>query len=436
VIRAPWLLLLASLAVARAVHAEDLGLDEALRLADSNALSLTQARLDERRATYDYRGTLGDFGPKLQTTLQYQHWDKELRFALDLPPDVAALAGDMGDSVIRKQDTYTWGVTVVQPLTPLWTVWHAARIADLNLDGSHLAELVEQRRVRLAVYEAWFGVLEAARQAAVLAKMDETIEGHRKRAADFVDAGLLQKADLLAIEVQLEQVRQARALAETGQDLGREQLSLLLGRPLGPDVTLVEPQAPAPLTLSIEAATDEARANRHELQRAELAVRMARLGRSLRLIDFAPSVSALFNYSRATASSFGSPDQWFVGLNAEWTLWEWGKSYHGLRASGVDVLKAETAVRQLEQAVRLEVRAAWLGARTSFDNIARTTRAVQQAGEALRLQLARFEQHLAQSTDVLDAESRLLQAEKDHAAAVYGHALAHARLLDAMGKTP
>lgn len=430
------LLMVMTLAVPASALAEALSLDEALRLADANALSLVQARLDERRATYDYRGTLGDFGPKLQTSLQYQHWDKELRFRIDLPPDVAALAGDLGDSVIRKQDTYTWGVTVVQPLTPLWTVWHAARIADLNLDGTHLAEIVEQRRVRLAVHEAWFGVLEAGRQADVLAKMEQTVEGHRKRAADFVDAGLVHRADLLQVEVQLEQVRQGRALAETGRDIGREQLTLLLGRPLGPEVTLVEPPEPEPTALSIEAAAEEARANRHELQRAELAVRMARLGRSLRLIDFAPSVSALVNYSRATASSFGSPDQWFIGVNAEWTLWEWGKSYHGLRASGVDVLKAETAVKQLAEAVRLEVRAAWLGARTSWGNIARTTRAVEQAREALRLQLARFEQHLAPSTDVLDAESLVLQAEKDHAAAVYGYALARARLLDAMGKTP
>ncbi len=428
--------LLLALAVATTARAETLSLDEALRLADTNALSLVQARLDGQKAGYDYRAALGDFGPKLQTSLQYQRWDKELRFTLDLPPEVAALAGDLGDSVIRKQHTYTWGVTVLQPLTPLWTVWHAARIADLNLDGTNLAEVVEQRRVRLAVHETWFGVLGAAREAAVLAKMEQTVEGHRKRTADFVEAGLLQRADLLRVEVQLEQVRQGRALAETGSDIGREQLALLLGRPVGPDVALIEPPVPEPTTWSIEAAAEEALANRHELQRAELAVRMARLGRSLRLIDFAPSVSALFNYSRATASSFGAPDQWFVGLNAEWTLWEWGKSYHGLRANGVDVLKAETAVKQLTEAVRLEVRAAWLGARTSHGNIARTERAVQQAREALRLQLARFEQRLAPTTDVLDAESVVLQAEKDHAGAIYGYALARARLLDAMGKTP
>lgn len=419
-----------------AARAETLSLDDALRLADTNALSLTQAHLDEQRATYEARGALGDFGPKLQTSLQYQRWDKELRFAIDLPPDMASLVGDMGDSVIRKQHTYSWSVTVAQPLTPLYAVWHAARLADLNLDGTHLAAEVERRRVRLAVHEAWFAVLGATAQAAVLAKMEATVEGHRRRAADFVAAGLLQQADLLRVEVQLEQVRQARALAETGAEVGREQLGLLLGRPVGPDVTLAEPPAAEPVTFGIDAAADEALADRHEVQRADLALRMARLGRSLRLYDFAPTISALFNYTRATASSFGEPQSWFLGLSAEWTLWEWGKSYHQYRASGVDVLKAETAVRQLRDAVRVEVRAAWLGARTAYDDIARTGRAVDQAREALRLQLARFEQRLCPTTDVLDAESTVLQAEKGHTDALYGYALARARLLDAMGKTP
>jgi outer membrane protein TolC len=88
----------------------------------------------------------------------------------------------------------------------------------------------------------------------------------------------------------------------------------------------------------------------------------------------------------------------------------------------------------LADQVVLDVTQAFLGLRQARRRIAAAESAVSQAEENLRVSTDRFQEGVALSRDVLDAEVLLVQARMSRANALADQALAAARLRKAAGE--
>ncbi|MGH9173823.1 MAG: TolC family protein, partial [Vicinamibacterales bacterium] len=99
---------------------------------------------------------------------------------------------------------------------------------------------------------------------------------------------------------------------------------------------------------------------------------------------------------------------------------------------------AATAIRarlaELDSLIALDVRQRVLDADSSRAALVAAADAVQSAAEARRVVAERFNVGVATSTDVLDAQVALLQAELDRTRALANIRLADARLDRALGK--
>lgn len=111
-----------------------------------------------------------------------------------------------------------------------------------------------------------------------------------------------------------------------------------------------------------------------------------------------------------------SADAWYVGVNLDWTLWEWGRSYYALKASNA------------------EVRRAWLAVWRGSADIERTRQAAVLARENLDIQLAMFREKLNTTTAVLDAQSLVMEAETVAVVAATNLRIAAHQLATAMGR--
>lgn len=424
------------LALPATVLANPLTLPEALRAAGENARQVRIRSAQVRKAQVQHQSALTNLGPKVLAGFDYQHWDSELAFKLDLPPELSSqLPADMlQGGVVRPRDTYTFNLSVVQPLTGLLTIGFGSKLAALNVDQARVAEALDRHNARLQAVDAFFGVLRTRRQIETLESMERTVAAHLEQARRFLEQGLLKQDDVLRIEVRLEQVRQGVTSARVGLDVTRGQLALLVGRPLGEVFEVADTTEVSPLGETLDASVEEAVANRWEVRQARLAVDMARTARVVKGLEFLPTVNGLFTYSRTKETQFSLPESWFVGLNASWTIFEWGRKILDLKATAVDVEIASQASAQVEDLVRLDVRANWLAAQAAWENIARSEVAVRQSRENLRIQTERARERMNTTTDVLDAESLVLQAENDRSAAVYGYLAARTKLLESLGR--
>lgn len=250
----------------------------------------------------------------------------------------------------------------------------------------------------------------------------------------FFEQGMAKQDDVLRIEVRLEQVRQGIANARVGLDVARSQLALLIGRPLGSEFRLADSREAPSMDEPLEKLEAEALESRFEVQQARLGVRMAKTARVVKGLEVVPSVNGIFTYTRAKETGFSEPESWFVGVNVSWTAFEWGRRVFDVAAASADVAAAREAAAQVEDMVRLDVRAAWLATRAAAENIARAELAVRQARENQRIQGERARENLGTTTDLLDAEALVVQAESDRDAALYGYQAARRKLLETVGR--
>jgi outer membrane protein TolC len=94
---------------------------------------------------------------------------------------------------------------------------------------------------------------------------------------------------------------------------------------------------------------------------------------------------------------------------------------------------AQERLRKLNLQVRQEVETAVLDVRSTSERVKATEKAVEQARESLRIEILKYNLGAGSITDVLDAQSALLQTETTYYRALSDFRIAVARLKLAVG---
>ncbi len=291
----------------------------------------------------------------------------------------------------------------------------------------------------LALARADVGVLEQALQRA-----DAQLGDVRSR----VEAGVLPPNDLQSSQAQrarqfvrLIQVRNVAAFAEA--ELGR-----LVGAAPGQAIALATPvDRPTPVqaggaaaaTLDLNALVSVATAQRAE--RDAIAARQSAListGEAA-LAATRPQIGALAAVEPAWPNPRFVPraDQWHtswdLGVNLSWNFFDAGRA----RAERASVTAQADALgfrlKEFDQVLQLDIRQRLLDFESHQAALAASGEAVTAAAEARRVIEQRFAAGVATSTDVLDAQLDLVEAEIERTRLQVQLRLDEARLLRALG---
>ncbi|MBI2220867.1 MAG: TolC family protein [Acidobacteria bacterium] len=328
---------------------------------------------------------------------------------------------------------------------PLYTGGRAESLAraaraDAGAAAQDVASL--EADLGLEVTRAYWNAVTAAHTAHVVEQALARTDSHLKDLRERLEAGFIPPNDVLSAEAQRSrhevQVIEARnasevALAELRRLTGLEPgLRLDLTTPLD----AVRPPDPEDLAAQVARAKG-ARPDRAALVRRldGAAARVSAAGASRR-----PSVAvnAGVDYARPNTRIFPRrsawEDSWDVSVNAAWSLWDGGR-----RAAEVgETTAAERALRarlaEFDSLVELDVRQRRLDLEAGRAAATAAADGVRSAAEARRVVGERFTAGVATSTDVLDAQVALLQAELDRARALAAVRIAEARLARTLGQ--
>jgi outer membrane protein len=150
------------------------------------------------------------------------------------------------------------------------------------------------------------------------------------------------------------------------------------------------------------------------------------------------SLAAGYDYARPNPRIFPRLDtwreSWDVSVNLTWSLWDGGRRRANAAeaAAGTRALLARTS--EFDRDVVFEIEQRRLEAASAHAAISVAEEGVRAAIEARRVVSERFNAGVATSTDVLDAQTAVLQAELDRTRAIAGARLATARLERALGR--
>jgi len=286
------------------------------------------------------------------------------------------------------------------------------RAAKLGVSMATLEQRKLVAELRLGATQAFGQALAAAAErdaaTAALAAAEEDLRRTRARR----DAGFETDANVLALEVHTAQMRAREIRASSDADVALVQLNQTMGEDLDRTFQLVPPPPPvAGAALDAPALEETALASRPELAQAvaqrELALANGDMARSMLLPQVGFQAAMEFN-----GHTFGDrASAWIVGTEISWDLFSDGASRARRREASFAAERASAERDRLESAVRVEVRSAVarLDAARAREAVGRA--AVEQARESQRIIRDRYDAGMAAASDLLRANTAVLDAE-------------------------
>jgi outer membrane protein TolC len=129
----------------------------------------------------------------------------------------------------------------------------------------------------------------------------------------------------------------------------------------------------------------------------------------------------------------GEKDTRTYGITATWEIWNNGASVFAVRQAAEESQRAEAASQLAEQGVRLDVFQTVANLRAAQESLTLAETAVKQAEEAYRIEQVRFRSGARSATDVILAESSQAGARGRLVTAVTDLIVWNLRLQKALG---
>ena len=338
-------------------------------------------------------------------------------------------------------DNYRARVELQWPIYTGGRLQALERAAAAEADASARDLEAARADLKLEVTRAFWAVVTARETVRVLEQALKRVDAQLADVRSRFDTGFVPPNDVLTVEaqrarqhVQLIEARNLSAAAEA--DLAR-----LVDVDYAAPIELVAPlDPPAAPTVEWPALVAEARAGRPE--RAALERRLEGAGdrEAAALAGRLPNVALVsgYDYARPNPRIFPRADEWNhswdAGVTVSWSAWDGGR----IRAEAQEAAHLARAARErlaeFDSRLGVDVRQRTLDLTSARAQIAAADDGVRAATEARRVVQERFAAGVATSTELLDAQVALLQAELDRTRSVANARLALARLDRALGR--
>lgn len=299
----------------------------------------------------------------------------------------------------------------------------AVKIQELQVE-------VVREDLRLNITSAYYDLQQSDELVRIA---EDTVEQSLRSLSDASArerAGVGTRFDRLQAEVDLANDEQTLSNALRDQKVTRRQLVELLSLPPGIDLSASDPVEQAGVwDIPLEETLVLAYKNRAELEQQLLQRDLENQQARAALANRWPQLSAFADYqlndlldnTRVNADN----EVLSVGLQMNWTLYNGGATRAQTRQQEIAADLAATQFADTREEIRFEVEEEYLNLDASFKNIQTARSAVDLAKESLRLARLRFGAGVGIQSDVLEAQTRLTEAEVNLVTAIldYNRAL-------------
>ncbi|HEV8200310.1 MAG TPA: TolC family protein [Candidatus Polarisedimenticolia bacterium] len=417
-----------------------LTLPDAVRVAFERDPALAAARAEADAWSADLDAARAARWPRLLTAAEWHRTDGQVAVFGDKLMAGEFTADDFALDALNDPEALnhaSLGVLVQAPLYTAGRIRHAIDAAD----ESSLASRAHLRAAAIDLVEevtrAYDGALLAQATVGIARDALVNARGHERAAAARYEEGSALKSDPLRAEVHRLARERDLERADAGLEIVRSRLRVLLGLAPGDAILLAdaEPLAPAEPLTGLQEWLDASAAagGRPEIEAARRAGAAAEAQDRAAAAARGPEVDGIARYDVHANGLDGGEGSYFAGLQIRWA------AFDRVRSSRIDAARAraqaaEAWSRVAEDRARLDVEQAWRDADVADRNAAIARQGLAAAEEARRIAAERYAGGLLPLTDLLDAETALLETRLAEIGARFDAAVSRVRLSRASGR--
>ncbi|MGM0532167.1 MAG: TolC family protein [Bacteroidota bacterium] len=253
------------------------------------------------------------------------------------------------------------------------------------------------------------------------------------------EEGIVKKNKVMQVEVKKNKVELQLLQARNGLELGRMALNQTLGFPSDTTIHLADSLGKVTQLTNPENYRKKALEERSEIHALNKGVKIAESGEELMKSRYLPNIGLSANYT------FSNPNPWNgfetefggstnLGVFINIPIYNWGERRHTMEAARHKKRASMKKLEETKELISLEVKKAVFKYNESIKKVELTKSSLNQAKENLRTTKDNFEEGMAKSTDVLEAQSMWQEAYSDYIEAMTDYKLNKTKLMEASGQ--
>lgn len=276
------------------------------------------------------------------------------------------------------------------------------------------------------VEKAYMQLQLAYKGVNVLEKALEAAKANLKLANDSFKQGYLQKADVLAVEVRVTEVKNQLQTAKSNVSNASNYLSFLMD---DSTYTLYQPTDSLQVNENVLEAAQTVSEQRADVKAMQLASHAYKYMSKADKMAFLPRLNVFGSYELFDDKLFSANANGYTfGAQLSWTVFEGSKRFGKAQKSKAAYNKSQLEYEQYKSKSQLELNKANRMFIDTKNKLELTALALSQSKESLRIRTNRYKEGLEKTSDLLLAETQYAQKQLEYYQTVFEYNYAQSYL--------
>lgn len=434
-------------------YSADITFSQALESLYGTHEGMAQAEADYKQKEYSKKAALGLYSPRISLNAAYAYFGNDLTMDVDLSPvsnTVNGIFGSLGgvltiplpsislpnsmEQVVQKDQFFTLNAAMIWPVFTGGQIYAANKAASANLDIAKYGKTIRHDELGISLAEKYFTLRFIQDIIALKQDVKDSMQEHYNKALKLEKAGMLAKVERLHAEMALSD-------AEKSLDTSLREAKLVesaLKSMISSTDENINPSTPLFLVKaedieSLAYFQDMASSSNAKLKQAQTATKLAHAGVINSTSSFIPKINAfgmvnIYDYQLSSLS----PD-YMVGVQMSINLFDGLQNYHQLKSSKTLEESTQLMAARAEKDIRTLVEQQYITMENARADYNSSLKSLAFAEEYLRARQKAFNQGMATSLDVVDAELALSNSKMSAIQAAYKFDMALITMLATSG---
>jgi outer membrane protein TolC len=306
---------------------------------------------------------------------------------------------------------------IQQPLINIDGIY-GRQAAKSKMEAYQLQTDRTKEYLELEVSKSYMQLQLAYRAVKVLEKANATGKANLILVQNYLKQGLLQKTDLLNVQVRVNEITNQLQYAKSNIQNASDYLAFLLNEETKGKT--YKPSEELETAISVETIAVSLSENRKDIQAMNKSTTAYQKMYMSSKMNFLPRLNAFGSYELYDKNFLGtSAKGYLVGAQISWNVFDGYKSIGKMNKAKADFQKAEVETEQYKKQSQLELNKTNRQLIDAENKVTLSQLAFEQAQEGYRIRQNRFTQGLEKTTDLLQSETQMIQKELEHLQAVF-----------------